>query len=76
MAKKSKKPRTYTISDGELVLTLEDAGDGWFTVTSPIIPGLVTEAKTVPGCFEMARDAIAALRAVEASEIGYATKAG
>jgi predicted RNase H-like HicB family nuclease len=75
MAKKTKRPKTYTISDGDLVLTLEDAGDGWFTVTSPIIPGLVTEAKTVPECFEMARDAIEALRAEEAQEIGYAKTA-
>ncbi len=57
--------KTYTVSDGKLVLTLEalpaDQGGG-YGVTSPLEPQLVTEARTVEEAFEMARDAIAALR--------------
>lgn len=59
MAKKS-----YTVSDGELVLTLEALPEegGGYGVTSPLEPQLVTEAKTIEEAFDMARDAIAALR--------------
>jgi predicted RNase H-like HicB family nuclease len=57
--------KTYTVSDGELVLTLEplpaEAGGG-YGVTSPLEPQLVTEARTLDEAFEMARDAIAASR--------------
>jgi len=35
-------------------------------VTSPLDPELVTESETVPEAFEMARDAIRALRASRA----------
>jgi predicted RNase H-like HicB family nuclease len=55
-------PPTYTISDGELVLHLQDAGDGWFAVSTPLDPHVHTQAKTVPEAFEMARDAMEALR--------------
>ena len=57
--------KTYTVSDGELVLTLEvlpQEDGGGYGVTSPLEPQLVTEAKTVEEAFEMARDAIQALR--------------
>lgn len=57
--------KTYTVSDGELVLMLEalpDEEGGGYGVTSPLEPQLVTEAKTVEEAFDMARDAIAALR--------------
>jgi len=57
--------RTYTVSDGELVLTLEvlsEADGGGYGVTSPLEPQLVTEAKTFEEAFDMARDAIQALR--------------
>ena len=57
--------KTYTVSDGELVLTLEvlPAEDGGgYGVTSPPEPQLVTEAKTFEEAFDMARDAIQALR--------------
>ena len=53
------------MSDGELVLTLEvlpEEDGGGYGVTSPLEPQLVTEAKTFEEAFEMARDAIAALR--------------
>lgn len=49
--------KTYTVSDGELVLTLEDAGDGWYCVTAPFEQGLVTQAKTIEEAFAMAYDA-------------------
>lgn len=57
--------KTYTVSDGELVLTLEplpaEEGGG-YGVTCPLEPQLVTEAKTFEEAFEAARDAIQALR--------------
>ncbi len=57
-------PKTYTVSDGELVLTLEqlppEEGAG-YGVTSPLEPQLVTEVNTMEEAFEMAR-AIQALR--------------
>ncbi len=46
-----------------MVLTLTPAEEGGFIVTSPLDPELVTESETVPEAFEMARDAIRALRA-------------
>jgi antitoxin HicB len=55
----------YTVSDGELVLTLEalpQEEGGGYGVTSPLEPQLVTEARTIEEAFEMARDAMAALR--------------
>jgi predicted RNase H-like HicB family nuclease len=51
----------YTVSDGELVLALTEDEDGWYTVTSPMEPALVTQAKTIREAFVMARDAITAL---------------
>jgi len=57
--------KIYTVSDGELVLTLEvlpEEEGGGYGVTSPLEPQLVTEAKTFEEAFEMARDAIQALR--------------
>jgi len=57
--------KTYTVSDGELVLTLERLSEedgGGYGVTSPLEPQLVTEAKTFEEAFDMARDAIQALR--------------
>jgi len=57
--------KIYTVSDGELVLTLEvlpEEEGGGYGVTSPLEPQLVTEAKTFEEAFEMARDAIIALR--------------
>jgi antitoxin HicB len=56
--------KTYTVSDGEMVLTLEplpkEEGGG-YGVTSQLEPQLVTEADTLEEAFEMARDAIAGL---------------
>ena len=55
-------PKKYTVSDGKLVLTLEEADEGGFLVTSPLDPALVTEGETIAECFEMARDALKGLR--------------
>lgn len=51
-------PKTYTVSDGKMVLTLEPVEEGGFVVTSPEDRGLVTEADTIPEAFAMARDAL------------------
>lgn len=51
----------YTVSDGDLMLILEENEEGNFTVTSPLDPQLVTEADTLSEAFEMARDAMEAL---------------
>ena len=59
-------PKSYTVSDGKLVLTLTPADEGGFVVTSPLDPELVTEAESVEEAFRMARDALRALRASRA----------
>ncbi len=53
--------KAYTVSDGEMVLTLEPAEEGGFVVTSPLDPELVTEAESLDEAFENARDAADAL---------------
>jgi predicted RNase H-like HicB family nuclease len=53
--------KTYTVSDGEMVLTLEPAEEGGYVVTSPLDPELVTEAESLDEAFENARDAADAL---------------
>jgi predicted RNase H-like HicB family nuclease len=58
--------KTYLVSDGELVLALEEAEEGGFTVTSPMDPELVTEAETISEAFDMARDALQTLREARA----------
>lgn len=54
--------RRYTVSDGKLVLTLEEASEGGFVVTSPMDPELITEADEIGEAFENARDALKALK--------------
>jgi predicted RNase H-like HicB family nuclease len=54
--------KKYTVSDGKVVLTLEEAEEGGFVVTSPLDPALVTQGETVAECFENAADALKALR--------------
>lgn len=53
--------KRYHVSDGNLLLTLEPDADGWFVVTSPIDPAMITQARTIQDAFEQARDAFAAL---------------
>ncbi len=54
--------KRYTVSDGKLVLTLEEADEGGYIVTSPLDPELITESETVSEAFANARDALKALR--------------
>jgi len=55
--------KQYTVSDGKIVLTLQEAEEGGYIVTSPLDPQLITEAETVKEAFENAHDALAALAA-------------
>lgn len=55
--------KQYTVSDGKIVLTLQEAEEGGYIVTSPLDPQLITEAETVKEAFENAKDALAALSA-------------
>lgn len=55
-------PSKYTVSDGKLVLLLQQAQEGGYIVTSPLEPELITEAEMVSEAFENARDALKALR--------------
>ena len=52
----------YTVSDGRLLLNLEEAEEGGYVVTSPIDPELITEAETIAEAFANARDAAKALK--------------
>ncbi len=58
----SQNPRSYTVSDGDLVLLLQEAEEGGYVVTSPLDPQLVTEAETISEAFAMARDAMESLQ--------------
>ena len=58
--------KSYTVSDGKLVLTLTNAEEGGYVVTSPVEPELITEADTIDDAFRMAHDAVRALRASRA----------
>ncbi|MEM1109772.1 MAG: type II toxin-antitoxin system HicB family antitoxin [Planctomycetota bacterium] len=55
-------PTNYTVSNGSLVLTLTEAEEGGYVVTSPMDPELITEAETIAEAFEMAQDALEGLR--------------
>ena len=57
----SQNPKSYTVSDGDLVLNLQEAEEGGYSVTSPLDPQLVTEAETISEAFKMARDAMESL---------------
>ena len=54
--------KRYTVSDGKLMLYLEEAEEGGYVVTSPIDPELITEAETITEAFANARDAAKALK--------------
>ena len=58
--------KRYSVTDGRLTLTLEEAEEGGYIVTSPIDPEMVTEAETISEAFIMARDALATLKASRA----------
>lgn len=59
----AQKLRKYTVNDGKLLLTLEEAEEGGFIVTSPMDPALITQGETIRECFEMAYDALEGLQA-------------
>jgi antitoxin HicB len=50
-------PKKYIVTDGELTLVLEP-DDGWYCVTSPFDPEIITQARTLEEAFEMARDVV------------------
>jgi len=56
--------KQFTVSDGELLLTLTVCEDGWYAVESPMEPQLITQGKSIEECFYMARDAIDGLKEV------------
>lgn len=56
----------YTVSDGKLVIHLEPAEEGGYTVTSPLDPELITEAETIEEAFANARNAARALKQARA----------
>src|SRR5437879_4197504 len=67
--------KQYTVSDGKMMLILEEAEEGGFVVTSPIDPGLVTQAETLQEAFHMAYDAAECLaigRKLMAERMGLA----
>ncbi len=53
--------KRYTVSDGKLVLAIEEADEGGYIVTSPLDPELITESETISEAFANARDALKAL---------------
>jgi antitoxin HicB len=54
--------KKYSMSDGKIALTVEEAEEGGFIVTSPLDPELITQGETIAECFENAKDALKALR--------------
>ena len=54
--------KRYTVSDGKLVLILEEAEEGGYIVTSPLNPELITEGETLKEAVANARDADKALK--------------
>jgi antitoxin HicB len=54
--------KRYTVSDGKIVLNLEEAEEGGYVVTSPLNPELITQAETLEEAFANARDAAKALK--------------
>ena len=67
--------KRYTVTDGKLTLTLEEAEEGGYIVTSPLDPEMVTEAESVAEAFLMARDALATLKASRAKLLRSLRKA-
>ena len=53
--------KRYTVSDGKLLLNLQEAEEGGYVVSSPLDPELITEAETISEAFANARDALRAL---------------
>lgn len=60
--RKDMRTRRYTVSDGKMVLYLQDAEEGGYVITSPLDPELITEAETIEEAFLNAYDAAKSLR--------------
>jgi antitoxin HicB len=54
--------KRYAVSDGKMLLNLEEAEEGGYIVTSPLDPELITQAETIAEAFANARDAAKALK--------------
>jgi len=54
--------KTFTVSDGKLVLTLEADKTGGYVVSSPLDPELLTQAESIEEAFDNAYDAQKALK--------------
>lgn len=61
-----RRTKRYTVHDDDLILWLEPCEEGGYCVTSPLDPGMVTQAETIEEAFEMARDALKALQEARA----------
>jgi predicted RNase H-like HicB family nuclease len=61
--------KRYTVSDGKLVLTLEEAEEGGFVVSSPLDPEMWTQAESLEEAFVNARDAMKTLAAARRKPI-------
>ena len=49
-------PKRYSVTDEKLTLTLEEAVEGGYILTSPMDPQLITEAESVYRAFLSDRD--------------------
>jgi antitoxin HicB len=58
--------KKFVVSDGKMVLHLQPAGKGWYAVTSPLDPGITTQARSIEEAFVMAYDARKALQSSRA----------
>lgn len=58
--------KSFTVSDGKLVLVLHPVEEGGYAVTAPFVQGLNTQADTIEQAFELAYDAEKVLRKVRA----------
>jgi antitoxin HicB len=54
--------KRYAVSDGKLMLNLEEVQEGGYIVTSPLNPELITQTETIEEALANARDAAKALR--------------
>ena len=60
--------KKFTVTDGKLVLELRPAEKGWYAVSSPFDPALITQAKSIEEAFLMAYDAQKCLRVARSKQ--------
>lgn len=70
------KASRYTISDGKLVLELRPAEKGWYAVSCPLDPELLTQARSIEEAFKNAYDARKALIAARRRMTATRPRAG